>query len=71
MVVPEEFKEFYLKGGDVFAKHVLKAGSIKPREEVGVFCKGRLVAFGEALLSGKEMIDFSKGVAVRVRDGFQ
>jgi len=69
VIVPAEFKEFYQKGGDVFAKHVLKASNIKPREEVGVYCGKELVGVGEATLSSREMIAFDKGVAVKVREG--
>jgi len=67
--VSSELAKFYFKGGDVFAKHVLKADVIKPREEVGVFAGTKLLAVGEAILSGKEMIDFNRGIAVKVREG--
>ena len=67
--VPEEFGKFYQKGGDVFAKHVLKADDIKPREEVLVMAGRKAVAIGEAVLSSKGMIDFDRGVAVEVREG--
>lgn len=67
--VPEELAEFYLGGGDVFAKHVVKCDeSIKPREEVGVFNGRKLLAIGEASLSGSEMLFFNRGVAVKVRE---
>ncbi len=64
-----EFREFYEKGSDVFAKHVIKADNIKPREEVAVYCGRKLVAVGEAVLSGREMLELSQGVAVKVREG--
>jgi 7-cyano-7-deazaguanine tRNA-ribosyltransferase len=70
VIVSKELAEFYVKGGDVFAKHVLKADDIKPREEVGAFAGSNLLAVGEALLSGEEMIAFDRGVAVKVRQGF-
>jgi len=68
--VPVELAKFYQEGGDVFAKHVLKADELKPREEVGVFAGSKLLAVGEALLSGEEMISFDRGTAVKVREGF-
>ncbi|MFA5405846.1 MAG: tRNA guanosine(15) transglycosylase TgtA [Candidatus Nanoarchaeia archaeon] len=71
VVAPDEYKEFYQKGGDVFAKHVLKANNIKPREEVGVYCGKELVGVGEATLSSREMIVFDKGVAVKTREGIK
>ncbi len=69
--VPEEFSEFYKKGGDVFAKHVIRTDEIRPREEIIVMCKNKPIAIGEATLSSKEMKSFNKGVAVKVREGFK
>lgn len=66
---PEEFKKFYLKGRDVFAKHVVKCDDdIKPRMDVGVFVNKKLVAVGESLLSSQEMMSFNWGTAVKVRE---
>ncbi|HLE05931.1 MAG TPA: tRNA guanosine(15) transglycosylase TgtA [Candidatus Nanoarchaeia archaeon] len=70
--VPDEFREFYIKGGNVFSKHLLKADSdIKPKEDVGVFCGKELIAVGEAVLAGKAMTHFKKGLAVEVREGIE
>ncbi len=70
--VNEELRSFYEEGGDVFAKHVINCSDdIKPREEVGVFINNELIAYGEAVLSSKEMIDINKGVAVKVRGGIK
>jgi predicted RNA-binding protein (TIGR00451 family) len=45
-------------------------GEIRPCEEVVVLNeKGAVVAVGRAVLSGKEMRAFKRGVAVRVRKG--
>ncbi len=63
-----KYEEFYKQGKDVFAKHVIKADNIKPREEVVIVCND-IVAIGEAVLSSKEMIDFKEGIAVKVRKG--
>lgn len=69
--VQEEATTSVEKGGDVFAKHVDDVDEeIRPKEEVIVLDrKGRVVAVGKAVLSGKEMRDFKRGVAVRVRRG--
>ena len=69
--VQEEAVGSVEKGGDVFAKHVVDVDEeIRPREEVIVLDKkDRVVAVGKAVLSGKEMRDFGRGVAVRVRRG--
>jgi predicted RNA-binding protein (TIGR00451 family) len=62
---------FVSKGRSVFAKHVIDADEeIRPHEEVIVInTKNEALAVGRALLSGKEMKEFSRGMAVRVRRG--
>ena len=69
--VREEAEPFVVKGKSVFAKHVIDADEeIRPQEEVIVMNeKGVVLAVGKAILSGKEMKAFEKGVAVRVRRG--
>ena len=59
------------KGGDVFAKHVVDADDeIRPMEEVIVLTEnGRLLAVGKTLLSAFEMQNFTRGVAVKIRQG--
>jgi 7-cyano-7-deazaguanine tRNA-ribosyltransferase len=69
--IMEEAEPFVAAGKSAFAKHVLNADEeIRPQEEVIVVNKNdEVVAVGRAVLSGKEMKMFSKGVAVRVRKG--
>lgn len=69
--VREEAEPFIVKGKSVFAKHVIDADEeIRPQEEVIVMNeKGGVLAVGRAMLSGKEMKAFERGVAVRVRRG--
>lgn len=69
--VQEEAVPFVAKGRSVFAKHVVDADDeIRPQEEVIVINgKGEVLAVGRALLTGKEMKAFKRGVAVRVRRG--
>jgi predicted RNA-binding protein (TIGR00451 family) len=69
--VREEAETFVGKGKSVFAKHVIDADEeIRPQEEVIVMNeRGEVLAVGKAILSGKEMKAFKKGVAVRVRRG--
>jgi predicted RNA-binding protein (TIGR00451 family) len=59
------------RGRSVFAKHVSDCDrEIRPGEEVVVVnSQRRLLAIGKALLTGKEMVVFQRGVAVRVRRG--
>ena len=67
--VKDEVSDFIKEGKSVFAKHVVDADSeIIPGQEVLVINeKEELLASGEALLNKKEMLDFNKGVAVKVR----
>jgi len=69
--VTAEAEPFIVKGKSVFAKHVVDADSeIRPQEEVIVINeKNEVLAVGRAMLTGKEMKAFKRGVAVRVRRG--
>jgi len=69
--VQDEAAAFVEKGSDVFAKHVVNVDEeIRPKEEVVILNgKNRVIAVGKAMLSGREMRDFKRGVAVRVRKG--
>ena len=71
VVVREDAAPFVAQGRSVFAKHVVKADpGIRPGDEVLVVDpKGRLLAVGKALLTGREMLAFKRGVAVKVRAG--
>ena len=69
--IHDEAEPFVSKGRSTFAKHVIDADAeIRPHEEVIVInTKNEVLAVGRALLSGKEMKEFSRGMAVRVRRG--
>jgi predicted RNA-binding protein (TIGR00451 family) len=69
--VTAEAEPFIAKGKSVFAKHVVDVDSeIRPQEEVAVINeKNEVLAVGKAMLTGKEMKTFKRGVAVRVRRG--
>lgn len=69
--VSEEAAPFVASGRSAFAKHIVAADTeIRPQEEVMVLSKkGRLLAVGKAVLTGKEMTAFKIGVAVKVRRG--
>ena len=73
VVVRSDIEEFAEKGMNVFARHVISADpAIRPGEEVIVTGdKDRVLAVGKALLTGKEMLSFKRGVAVRTRRGSQ
>jgi predicted RNA-binding protein (TIGR00451 family) len=69
--VQDEAAPFVVKGRSVFAKYVADADEdIRPQEEVVVVnMKNEVLAVGRAVLSGKEMKAFKRGVAVKVRRG--
>jgi len=71
VTIQSDVGEFVMKGGDVFAKHIVKASdTIRPSDEVIVTDEtGQLLGVGSALLSGNDMKYFRRGVAVRVRRG--
>jgi len=71
VVVQDDVADFVRAGGDVFAKHVARADiGLRPAEEVIVTDEqGVLLGVGKAVLSGKDMSFFKRGVAVRVRKG--
>lgn len=69
--VDDSIVPFIERGKDLFAKHVLDADEeIRPGEEVFIIdSNGEVIAVGKALLSGREMKAFKRGIAVRVRRG--
>jgi len=71
VVMRDDVAEFILRGGDAFARHVVQTDTtLRAGEEVFVVSpEDELLAVGKALLTGKEMVAFKRGVAVRVRRG--
>jgi len=69
--VSDEVASFIAKGKSVFAKHVVDADEeIRPGEEVIIINeKDEVIAVGRAVLTGREMMAFKRGVAVKVRRG--
>ena len=68
-----EISSLIRRGGNVFAKHIIRADpSIVPGEEVMVVDQeDSLLAVGRAVLNGEEMSLFKRGVAVKVRKGVE
>ena len=62
---------YILKGGDVFAKHVVSVDpELRPEEEVLVVdSRDRLLAVGRSFFNAEEMLSFHVGVGVKVRHG--
>jgi 7-cyano-7-deazaguanine tRNA-ribosyltransferase len=71
VVVESSVRDEIMAGGDVFAKHVVRAdGELRPGEEVIVVDEAKtLLGVGSAVLSGHEMGAFKRGVAVNLRRG--
>ncbi len=64
-----EVREFVRSGGDLFARHVVRADErLRPADEAIVTDEGgALLGVGRAMLAGSEMKHFKRGVAVRIR----
>jgi len=69
--VSDDAAPFIAKGKSVFAKHVTDADTeIQPQAETIVLNRrGKVLAVGKAVLTGREMKTFKRGLAVRVRRG--
>ena len=69
--VLDDVAEFIRMGKNTFAKHVIAADpDIRAGDEVMVVTNDDdLLATGSAVLSGREMLLFNYGVAVKVRQG--
>ncbi len=71
IVDDEEVHGIVGRGGNVFPRFILACDKeLVPREEALVVdSKDRLLAVGDAVLSGSEMREFQHGMAVNVREG--
>ena len=69
--INDDAEPFVKSGRSAFAKHVIDADpEIRPNTEVIVInIKNKVLAVGRAILSGTEMKQFSRGMAVRIRRG--
>jgi len=68
IVQDNEAAEYILKGSDALAKFCFAKQDILPGEEVAVLHKGKIIAVGSALLNKKEISEFKRGVAVKIRN---
>ena len=64
-------EDYILRGGDVFAKHVVSVDpGLRPEEEVLVVdSRDRLLGVGRSFFNAEEMLSFKVGAAVKVRRG--
>lgn len=67
--IRNDVAEFVSKGGDVFAKHVVKVDrNLRAGDEVIVVSENdEFLAVGRCKLSPNEMLSLKRGVAVRIR----
>jgi uncharacterized protein with predicted RNA binding PUA domain len=70
VIIKEEVKDILKKQGNVFAKHVMEADtSLRAGDEaIVVTTKDELIAVGKMRLSGEEVTEYKKGVALTVRE---
>jgi predicted RNA-binding protein (TIGR00451 family) len=73
VVAMKEVEEVIRSGRNLFARHVVTADEeVRPGSEVMITTRDDdLLAVGKAVLSGREMLAFKRGVAVKVRRGIE
>ncbi|QGA55528.1 pseudouridine synthase [Sulfolobus sp. E5-1-F] len=71
VVIPKNLEEFIKNGRNVFSKHVIAVDKrIRAGDEVIVVNENdELIAIGKAKLSGEEMMEYKRGMAVHVKRG--
>ena len=71
VVAWKDVEDVIRSGRNLFARHVVAADEeVRPGSEVIVTTQDdELLAVGKAVLSGREMLAFKRGVAVKVRRG--
>jgi uncharacterized protein with predicted RNA binding PUA domain len=63
---------FVQEGRSVFCKHVIWCGkNIQISSDTPVLFQNRVIAVGRAVLSSEMIVDFERGVAVKVRDSLK
>ncbi len=69
VIVPKDIGDAIRKGGNVFAKHVIQVDkSLRAGDYVLVVNEeDELLAYGKMRLSGEEVIEYKKGMAVSVK----
>ena len=63
---------FVSEGRSVFCKHVIWCGkNIQIASDTPVMFQNKVIAVGRAVLSSEMIVDFERGVAVKVRDSLK
>jgi len=71
VIISDEAKEFISRGYNVFAKHVIDVDrSLRAGDEVIVVDKNdELVGLGRLKISGEELLEYKRGIAVNIKKG--
>ena len=63
---------FVMEGRSVFCKHVVWCGKkVRISADTPVLFKNKVIAVGKAVLSCEMILDFDRGVAIKVRDSLK
>ena len=63
---------FVSEGRSVFCKHVIWCGKkVRISADTPVLFKDKVIAVGKAVLSSEMILDFDRGVAIKVRDSLK
>ena len=73
VTVDNEIAEFISNGSSVFCKHVISCGNnVLVGSDVAVLDQDdKVIAVGKAILSAKMIMEFKRGVAVKVRESLK
>ncbi len=73
VTIRNDVTEFIADGKSVFCKHVVSCGNnVNVGSEVAVLDQDdNVIAVGKAVLSAKMIMEFKRGVAVKVREGLK
>jgi uncharacterized protein with predicted RNA binding PUA domain len=70
--INKDAEPFVKEGRSVFCKHVTWCGkNIQIASDTPVLFQNKVIAVGRAVLSSEMIIDFERGVAVKVRDSLK
>ena len=70
--INEDAAPFVSEGRSVFCKHVIWCGkNIQIASDTPVMFQNKVIAVGRAVLSSGMIVDFERGVAVKVRDSLK
>ena len=70
--VNKDAAPFVMEGRSVFCKHVVWCGEkVRISADTPILFKNKVIAVGKAVLSYEMILDFNRGVAVKIRDSLK